>query len=608
MKKIGKFLKFIDIFGRKTEITVQKEPKYNTKIGGFFTLVLFCLSILLFFNFGSDMIFRQNPTSIYSEVFQQIPEATYFSQESFFFMFGIEAPDYNHFIDETYYTAKVNNIFIHKNGTQISIEVPIEKCSEAHLPSNPQLYSYFESASGSPISRLYCIKKGLDDTFFLAGSFDADLYVYVDIIIEICHNSTNDSYPVCKPFEEIQKKMSGYYAFYTMDYLIDPQDYENPGKGIGKDYFSPISVGFIRNTNRYIGTTNVNSDDGFTDFIYSSSSFKKYPNYVNDKETLLMDSLDSGVLVQFRLRKDHNIMIYDRSYKKFENVLAEIGGFIQMMYLISFLFTYPFVSKLYFEKIINSIYNFEIADELRRSLSQKNKTNSFTNKSIMSNKNLKELKPSKSIPIRQNHFEMMTNILSQKKSLSKSQSIKKKIDHKTSLKQNERVLKYMINIQNMTPLKTSFWEFFKGAFTSLMSCINKKALKYQQLEVGITALSEKLDISNILKKFYEIDKLKMLLLDNDQYNLFEYLPKPVILKNNKIDLSYSSSINEKQKSFKFITYDNNMAAKARKTYSAYQKIINKINLTEIDKKLIDLMDENIKEILTVNKIFDNINF
>lgn len=48
------------------------------------------------------------------------------------------------------------------------------------------------------------------------------------------------------------------------------------------------------------------------------------------------------------------------------------------------------------------------------------------------------------------------------------------------------------------------------------------------LDFSVGKLAYHLDVKRILQKLIEIDKLKMLLLDESQVKLFEYLPKPVI--------------------------------------------------------------------------------
>ena len=515
-------------------------------------------------------------------------------------MFGVEAPNYAHFIDDTIYTPIVTNTRFSKDGNMTVTNIPVKGCSEAQLPTNPDVNLYFNSASGSPVNDLYCIKKGMDDIFSIEGSFDIALYVYIDVNIRICQNSTNPNDPICKPLEVIDEQMSGYFAFYTMDYLLDPNNYENPGQPVGKDYFSPISVGVTRNTNRYIATSIVNSNAGF---LISSTKTQTYPTYKEDKETFLLDNTNSGFVMEFRLRKYHNDLVYDRTYKRFEKVLAEMGGFIQMIYLIFFIMTYPFVSKGYFEKLINTIYNFEIAENMNFHKNSK-KIVSSTSKYLDNNNNEADKERQRN-SIEKNRFstskinklEPFTIITSIKK-MEKKASNK---DMKESLKKNERLVKYMVKLQNTPPLKTSFWEYVKGTMQYMMKKAfneDEKGFKFKQLQLGKSAISEKLDISSILKKFYEIDKLKMLLLDQDQYNLFEYLPKPVILKNHKIDLSYNSS-DRQQKKFKFISYEHDVIAKAKKMYSAYQNISKKNELSEMDQKLINLMDDNIKEMLKV---------
>lgn len=41
----------------------------------------------------------------------------------------------------------------------------------------------------------------------------------------------------------------------------------------------------------------------------------------------------------------------------------------------------------------------------------------------------------------------------------------------------------------------------------------------------------KLDVAYIIKKLYEIDKLKSILMTNEQVKLFNYIPKPLIPNN-----------------------------------------------------------------------------
>lgn len=151
------------------------------------------------------------------------------------------------------------------------------------------------------------------------------------------------------------------------------------------------------------------------------------------------------------------------------------------------------------------------------------------------------------------------------------------------------------------PLKFGFKDMMRSFF-----CPNEriKTIKRQR-KTGISNIFSQIDIKYILKKFSEIDKLKMLFLDEDQYPLFEYFPKPVILKNANIQLNYSrhmkmSASRSPRKSItnEIFNFQNDYVMKARMVQRAYHKIIQKNNeMTNLDRKMIDLLDDNIIKML-----------
>lgn len=244
-KKISKFLKYIDLYGRKIDLTINQEETYKTNIGGFFTLIIGILSLMLFINFGSDMFYHDNPSVTFAEIYSQTPEREYFSKEKYFFMFGIEGPNGQHFIDESVYKVEIKHLSTNKLNSkeQIKETMEVEKCTESHLPTNPQLKNYFMTASGSPLDQLYCVKNL--DKYFIEGSFDSYIYSYLEINIKTCTNSTNENTTneveavPCKNSDFIKKQMGGYFAFYTVDYLIDPRNFKDPGYFCGKSLLHP---------------------------------------------------------------------------------------------------------------------------------------------------------------------------------------------------------------------------------------------------------------------------------------------------------------------------------------------------------------------------------
>lgn len=137
-------------------------------------------------------------------------------------------------------------------------------------------------------------------------------------------------------------------------------------------------------------------------------------------------------------------------------------------------------------------------------------------------------------------------------------------------------------------IKISFFEFVLSFFW-MPKCLKKKM---DILEKGVKKVEKKLDVFSLLKNIREIEKLKILLLENDQLILFDNLPKPVLqLREMKNTMSFSHYLLKKP------TFDQ-FAMKGginRKVLTSYRKLKNKALSTDIDQKLVNLYDEILNE-------------
>lgn len=90
-------------------------------------------------------------------------------------------------------------------------------------------------------------------------------------------------------------------------------------------------------------------------------------------------------------------------------------------------------------------------------------------------------------------------------------------------------------------LRMSFFDYFRYLFKDCYKSKKGFMIKTSKIKVN-----ERLDIVYILKKLVEIDKLKMLLLNDQQRRVFDYLPKPVVnysnMRNNKQSIIYLKSL------------------------------------------------------------------
>lgn len=100
----------------------------------------------------------------------------------------------------------------------------------------------------------------------------------------------------------------------------------------------------------------------------------------------------------------------------------------------------------------------------------------------------------------------------------------------------------------------------------------------------------------IIRKLIEIDKLKIILMNEEQRKLFDYLPKPTIpLESNLIKDEIFAYYFKKEKNFE---------EKVIEALDAYK--ISKLNTDPINIKLLSLMDKEIKDVFesAICKLFN----
>ncbi|EAR93757.1 transmembrane protein, putative (macronuclear) [Tetrahymena thermophila SB210] len=159
-------------------------------------------------------------------------------------------------------------------------------------------------------------------------------------------------------------------------------------------------------------------------------------------------------------------------------------------------------------------------------------------------------------------------------------------------RKKESQFKQMIE-KKINKINVSTWEYFK----SFIIPTEKYKKKKQIIKYSVDKLYHNLDIFNILKKLVDVEKLKRLLLDQDQLRLFDCLPNPTIQpdlafkkqssqiwdqKNKEVDLMYQDERSEMQK--------------LSDAFQSYMNITQKQNQRGIDKKIINLLDRNLLQI------------
>ncbi|CAK69026.1 unnamed protein product (macronuclear) [Paramecium tetraurelia] len=566
----------LDFFGQPPFFRILKRQKFNTLLGHFLTIILLIMCALyLYFQF-QDLLDQRTPNIIISETQPFNTPAFPLYSENFTFAISITGPTLSslttykkHF--DIAMTACNRTRFYNETtqATDISLicrNIPLEGCNlEDHFPKEyqKQFFGKFR------LTNMFCINKklGEENPPQLQGYTSADTYQYVNISMSPCKNTS--TYDGCSPVEEIQAGLkTGFFALYLGDTLLKLDNPGRPYEEIITVQFAAFSSSLskqIYSTFKMIETkTDVGliQQDLVTELGLMQSSIKDSSGPFNQNS-----------YVENILFMDQRANNYKRSYIKVQNILGNVGGLWQLVALTITTLVSPIIATLMNMQMANRIFNFENGGDKVREVHSVSNSNQNINININGKPEQKDL------------------IVELNKQGRIPQSSKRDLEKVQNRGQLKQYLK-----QRKRQLKVGLWD---------LMCMNigLKRRQKQQIDYAIEKILCKLDVVNILTKIQEIDKLKYVILNKDQLELFNYIPKPLIpMDMFSQDFEKKLNVLEEKAEFQFILQEEKSdLIKVEQAFNAYMKLQEKKRLTDTDKSILELVGDD------MIAIFDKIN-
>ena len=97
-----------------------------------------------------------------------------------------------------------------------------------------------------------------------------------------------------------------------------------------------------------------------------------------------------------------------------------------------------------------------------------------------------------------------------------------------------------------------------------------------------------MDILHILKKLQDVEKLKRVLLNDEQLFFFNLLSKPMITINN---------MESSDDRFRFTLSKRSSMYRATKIFEKYNSIKESKKVSDIDKRILKLLDDDVSRFL-----------
>ena len=636
-------LRTFDIFKIPVVLTYKKLPFFSTSFGGCVSLIVIALIISIAVFFSQGIYKRINPLVIIQE------ETT-----SEYPAFQINKD--NHIIALKFINSDGSWNSSDLNTTKSLFQTVAgwaDYTGAFNLFDTDFCHNVYPdyktmAVNGGELKGAICPK---NFNVSIYGNPQAGTNSWFSFFVMQCTNSTYK--PItCKSNEEIQRLLGyTYFKIIYLEKILYPENFQNPLKLVTSVYWDFLEYGKLKNIEMYYKVVNIASDIGFmftnywniTDVMFDTKMYTK----------VLTTSFGSTYpLMQVDILMSNKRVYCQRRYDKLQNVLANIGGMIQSLMIIGKIVTLILNKKVMQFDMINSFYDFSqynMPQEQKKSkdlLSNKLNNNdknyvavndknmshtiikgdvssstdrksgkileltnlegqpdSDTNRPNQIEDNVDKLKENEMrnrkeyvLPgrsnIKLNNTKTLNNLdisnLDQKDSKDGKDNKDGKNNQKvevglTEIKPKRRRTYSEVyvkergsptNIMRKNLIYTPF-ELIKFAFCPTKCLQGPLQRKAKMLEVGYKQIQDVLDLSSFIKQTHDIGLLKALLLNDVQQQFTEYTEK----------MKFTDDLL------------NPDLEKKIKTLCEYYMDKKKNGASQLDEKIFELLDDELKQIL-----------
>ena len=630
-----KYISTLDLFKTPFFLKFEKKFQISTNLGVFISLGLI---IFLLMNFIiSDVFYKGSPKiANYDFINEQSPLINYSTK-----VFTIAVEDENSLAygNPDMFTINITNSFMISNDDGKSFQFlknitkNLHVCKPEDFPDKVYYSLGFENN--------FC----MDDSYFETEGYWTEKSIsYLEIDILLCDNVTYEG--KCRSIEEIKNFFNRkYFSIYYQTFDIDTSNYMKPLFSIINNDFYLVDVSLRKTLYIYLKNFVMSTDDAF---ILSNNHTISDTTFDRKEVDLYFEPniSNNNPLFKCVLYSSHKTQVIQRTYQKISEALANLGGIASVLLSLGYILT-SFEKKLDIKKkVMNGLYSFpetkisktkknkdkkelELKEKQFSKSARENEKNSLQKIQIFNknelilenNNNIKEIQQSSKLNNSMKNSQskyINQKVLSNDNFPSKdSDSIEEnnkiiqknpsknffnRINQKNISCQKLEKIKIIIKFQefmkksSQKALNFNIFEYFILNFKQLLSFrLNEKEKLFLK---GVEIFETKLDIVCILKKLQEIEKLKIILFNEEQLSLFNLLDKPLIyLEENDKEANRLDSSRKMAHLLKGSDKNSLNILQVKEIIDHFNKLKKSSKITNLDERLLDLMDKNLKNFI-----------
>ncbi len=439
------------------------------------------------------------------------------------------------------------------------------------------------------VSNLAIYSSGLQDAMCPAN-FSVPVYgnseiggnAFMSLFLFPCRNSTNSPI-ICKSREQLKEILQyTYFQVIYIEKLVYPNNYLDPLTKTTVVYWDYLEYMIMKNIEFYYKTINILTDVGLilpdivntTDVLFDNKMYTKQL-HVTDPG---MPYMQVDILVT-----NKNVYV-KRTYDKLQNVFANLGGVIKSLMLIGQILVFIFNRKVMEFDMVNSFYDFSNYNDddvpkekivntnnklsknfyvnYSNNASRTQKDNTINNLSINNKIELSNISPDS---IRNNDENPANN----------SEIIADKTARR-KLSESYKIIEKTNNAESKTKLLYSPVEILKLSLCP-GKCLNKKLkTKSKLLSSSHDYIKAVLDLASMIKTTHDLSLVKSILLNENQLEFADHMKKTKFTEK-LLNPDFENKLNSLGK--------------------YYKEKITSGTFSEIDKKLFDNLEDNMKNVL-----------
>ena len=360
-----KFLHDFDLFGKEPGLYYKGKEKRNTYFGSIISIIYLIIYLIVFVYKLIRLLKRKDITFYDAIEYLETPPSIKLSRDIFYGGFAVEDPiTYDPFIDETIYYPKAYFKKGIRNGDRWNFdikEIELERCKIDKFGK-----AFQDKIIHNSINNLYCFKD-MNET--LEGHFSYNMYSFFYIEFFPCINNT-DNNNHCKPREEIDFYLNNSFVCFEMeDIELTPKNYSYPIRPRNQDIYFTIGKKLFQEVHIFYQLVNIETDLDILGFEELKNikiqSFLKYFSQIQMTNLIENNIYDTGkAFSSVTIKLYDEIKIQRRTYTKIIEILGEVGGLMEFLFLIFKIISSFSTDILYQESVVNNLFEFDISKKL----------------------------------------------------------------------------------------------------------------------------------------------------------------------------------------------------------------------------------------------------